>query len=243
MEILKIKDGIIQGTSIAGVPFLARIVAPNTKRLRPMIPLRRYSGVAMHDTANRNANADALMHARYVQNLENGGAGHQASYHFVVDDKQIIQLIPITEKAWHAGDGSDGRGNSEFLAIEMCEHANGDRRKTERHAQVLASALLATLGGELAKHQDFSGKWCPNVILSRKGWPEFKAVIMGMRDTAIKKGDSMEKSFTDRAKEYTVENGIFADRDWDKPLTKRQVAEALYSFQRRIVDQIQKGAK
>lgn len=177
---LIIKDGIVQDLLIDGIPIEKRIIKQKTKANRPGTKLRKYSGVCIHDTANANRGADARMHAKYVQSIEDGASGHQASYHFCVDDQRIVQILPTNEVAWHAGDGSNGRGNNEFVAIEICENSDGNRTRAERNAQVLAAALLRTLGGTLAKHQDFSGKYCPNVILGRRGWEEWKGVVMGL---------------------------------------------------------------
>ena len=34
------------------------------------------------------------------------------SFHFAVDDKEIIQCLPLNRNAWHAGDGfKDNGGN------------------------------------------------------------------------------------------------------------------------------------
>lgn len=32
------------------------------------------------------------------------------SYHFAVDDKEVIQAIPLDRHAWHSGDGTNGTG-------------------------------------------------------------------------------------------------------------------------------------
>lgn len=180
-EILTIENGVIQGTSIAGVPLVHRFARHNTGRAFPNRKLRKYSGVAMHDTGNTNAGADALAHAQFVQDVEDNKTAHASGYHFAVDDKRIVQIIPVTDVAWHAGDGSSGVGNNEYIAIELCINRDRNKAKSERNAQILAASLLATLGGELKKHQDFSGKDCPGTLLHR--WPEFRGVIMGLRDS------------------------------------------------------------
>lgn len=53
-----------------------------------------------HNTANTAKGANAESHANYLQN---SGKNNYTSYHFVVDDKEIYQLLPCNEVGWHAG--------------------------------------------------------------------------------------------------------------------------------------------
>ncbi len=57
--------------------------------------------VLVHDTANNKVGANAKAHANYV---EQGGGG--TSFHYVVGNDGIYHLIPNTEVAYHAGDGT-----------------------------------------------------------------------------------------------------------------------------------------
>lgn len=59
--------------------------------------------ITVHDTANANASADALMHSNYIRN---GSGGAETSWHYSVDDHSIYYQVPNNEIAWHAGDGS-----------------------------------------------------------------------------------------------------------------------------------------
>ena len=90
-ERLAIKDGWVQGTSIAGVPFVRHPIKLGTRRAYPGRKLRRYSGITVHDTGNTGVGTDAVAHVRWTQRIEDGtDKGHAAGAHFYVDDKRII---------------------------------------------------------------------------------------------------------------------------------------------------------
>lgn len=172
---MKIENGIIKESQIGGVKFSIQIIKRLTGRNRPGIPMKpRYT--VYHETSNESPGANAAMHQRYLQNLENNPAGTQVSYHFVVDDREIIQCIPINEVAWCQGDGS-GPGNSYGISIEQCVNSDGNRKKAEYNAVILHRALIKKLGLELRKHQDFNGKTCPLKILNEGRWAEIKSRI------------------------------------------------------------------
>lgn len=42
------------------------------------------------------------------------------SYHYIVDDKQIVNFVPDNEKCYHCGDGENGPGNATSIGIERC---------------------------------------------------------------------------------------------------------------------------
>lgn len=179
IEPLPINKGVVQGDNIEGVPFTATIVSPKgVKNVRTGQSLREFKGVTIHNTANLKASAED--HSKWLQSVENADSQY-ISVHFFVDENSITQTVPINEVCYHAGDGN-GDGNHATIAVEICE--DGNTAKAEANAKVLAAALLATFPGMLLyKHQDWSGKWCPRVILNRGGWPKFKQDILDLLDT------------------------------------------------------------
>ena len=182
---LTIKDGYIQDKEILGVPVKVLPISVNTGRCRPRIAMVPWHTV-YHDTANKNVGANARMHQRYVQNHENDPKGAQISYHFAVDDKEIIQLIPLNEVAWCQGDGN-GNGNMHGISVEQCINADGDAGKAEDNACKLHGALLATYPSmRLTKHQDWTGKWCPGQILNRGAWGSTVSEIMKYKESLTK---------------------------------------------------------
>ena len=105
--------------------------------------------ITIHNTANAAKGAGAESHGLYM--TKNGGQNSQVSYHFVVDDALIVQLLPETETAWHAGDGANGTGNRKSLAIEICENPESDLRKATDNAAELTALLMKRWGVPLER--------------------------------------------------------------------------------------------
>jgi|SRR5690625_1698715 len=76
-----------------------------------------------HETANNNAGADN--HFQYFNNIT-----FQASAHTFIDDKKILEIIPLNEKAWHVQYNQDkrvlglGYANDNAIGIELCRPGN-----------------------------------------------------------------------------------------------------------------------
>lgn len=126
--------------------------------------------VVIHNTA---MDASAENEAKYVHSGKGG-----VTYHYAVDDKEAIQLLPHNKSGWHAGDGGKKDGGRYGIAIEICYSKSGGARydKSEDNAAHLAAQILKQEGlsiTALSKHQDWSGKYCPHRMLSRNGWPAF----------------------------------------------------------------------
>jgi N-acetylmuramoyl-L-alanine amidase CwlA len=82
---------------------VVKMIVPDDRRL----PGDSHEGIqfiTIHDTANTDA--DALAHA-LIQYKGEYAAEKDVSWHFQTDDEGVIQSIPITEYAWHAGDGKN----------------------------------------------------------------------------------------------------------------------------------------
>jgi N-acetylmuramoyl-L-alanine amidase CwlA len=147
------------------------MLAPSGSRCRSGRKLADFKGVTIHNTGNAAKGADALAHAKYLQG---GGANSPASWHYCVDEKTITRSIPETEIAWHAGDGSQGSGNTKTVAIEICMNADGDIRAATDRAAELAAYILRRRGycaaaKYLFQHHHWTGKNCPQKI--REGIP------------------------------------------------------------------------
>lgn len=129
--------------------------------------------IVVHNTAN---DASARNEIQYMINNRN-----EVSYHYAVDDKEIVQGIPENRNAWHAGDGGNGVGNRQGIAIEICYSKSGGARFDA--AEVLAAKFIASKLKEkgwgidkVTKHQDYSNKYCPHRTLD-KGWQRFLNMI------------------------------------------------------------------
>lgn len=129
--------------------------------------------IVVHNTAN---DASARNEIQYMINNRN-----EVSYHYAVDDKEIVQGIPENRNAWHAGDGGNGVGNRQGIAIEICYSKSGGARFDAAEAlaaKFIASKLKQKGWGidKVTKHQDYSNKYCPHRTLD-KGWQRFLNMI------------------------------------------------------------------
>lgn len=178
---LSIVDGIIQDDFLGRVPIVRSIIEPqgNVRNVRTLIALDGPIGVTIHNTGNSNPSADALAHAAWLDGVE-AGDGDYIGAHFFVDAQRIVQVLPINEVSYHAGDGM-GRGNGATVSIEICETAPYE--ECEAVAAMLAAALMDTLGVEnLYTHEMFNGKYCPRLILVREhGWEDFVGRVASFR--------------------------------------------------------------
>lgn len=161
--------GIIKKDYIYGVPFKVDLIPESNGTSRPGYPMiPEY--ITIHNTGNKKADAEA--NSEWLDKTTK-----YVSWHFTVDDKQIIQELPINENAWHAGDGKDGTGNRKSIGIEICEYEGIDWEKAKNNACKLIKFLIKnvkTLKGIdcIVPHQHWSGKYCPHKILD-EGWDKF----------------------------------------------------------------------
>lgn len=153
---------------VPGVPFRVALI-PKGNRNRPGYPMTP-AWVTVHETANTRPGANAEMHRQFVWN---GGGREGVSFHFVVDDREVIQLLPLTENAWHAGDGPNGPGNRTSVAIETCVNSDADWNRTLQNLVALVAELCRVLRlgtDRVVQHNRWSGKDCPARIRREGRW-------------------------------------------------------------------------
>lgn len=131
------------------------------------------SCIVVHNTAN---DASARNEISYM--ISNN---QEVSFHYAVDDKEVVQGIPENRNAWHCGDGANGKGNREGIAIEICYSKSGGDRftKAEQNAVDLIVDILKRYNwsiDKVTKHQDYNGKYCPHRTLDM-GWDRFIKMI------------------------------------------------------------------
>lgn len=127
--------------------------------------------ITIHNTGN---SAAAQNEIKYMQkNASN------TSFHIAVDDKEAILGIPLNRNAWHAGDGSVGKGNRESIGIEICYSTD---YKSDRHEKAFYNAieitkqLMQQFGipiENVKQHYDWSKKNCPHRIRKEDTWQKF----------------------------------------------------------------------
>ncbi len=130
-------------------------------------------GICVHNTSN---DASAENEIAYMT-----GNNLSTSFHYAVDDKEVIQGMKKNRNAFHAGDGREGEGNREFIGLEICYSRSGGDRfiKAEKNAAEFIASKLKQYGWDISrvrKHQDFSGKYCPHRTLDM-GWQRFLDMI------------------------------------------------------------------
>lgn len=126
------------------------------------------SYITIHNTAN---DASANNEISYMRTNNTS-----TSFHFAIDDKEVVQGLPLNRNGWHAGDGN-GTGNRKTIGIEICYSLSGGSRftKAEQNAAKFTAQLLKERGWDISrvkKHQDWSGKYCPHRTLDM-GWTRF----------------------------------------------------------------------
>jgi N-acetylmuramoyl-L-alanine amidase CwlA len=135
---------------------------------------RKIEYIVIHETGNAGRNADAASHNHYLHEEANN---QQKSWHYTVDDHEIYYHIPDNEVAFHAGDGlSKDGGNLNGIGIEMCINPENDYEQTLKNTAKLTAMLLKAYDldiGSVKKHQDFSGKDCPERLLEAGRWDDF----------------------------------------------------------------------
>src|SRR5690625_4782874 len=137
----------------------------------PGTNLKKY--IVIHETANTRKGANANAHAR----LQASGNSRQASWHYQVDDKEIVQSFDDNKQCWHAG---NRYYNQNSIGIEICVNSDGDFKKAVDNAAKLVRYLMKKYNipeSRVIQHNAASGKNCPaNLRSGKKGitWTDFK---------------------------------------------------------------------
>ncbi len=182
--------------------------------------------IVVHNTAN---DASAKNEVAYMINNNN-----KVSFHYAIDDKEIVQGIPENRNAWHAGDGN-GQGNRKGIGIEICYSKSGGKRFEE--AEKLAAKFIAYKLNEkswgidkVKKHQDFSGKYCPHRTLDM-GWQRFLNMVQAELNK-LKEEDKVNRdkpsSWAKEAWEWAKKAGI---TDGSRPkdnATREEIITMIY---------------
>ena len=143
----------------------------NIKCPYSMIP----TGITVHNTAN---DASASNEINYM--IRNNDYN---SFHFAVDDKEIVQGLPLDRNGFHASDGANGVGNRKTIGIEICYSKSGGDSflKAEQNAVDLIVYLLKKYNWDISsvkRHYDYAPdkKKCPHRTMDL-GWDRFLNMI------------------------------------------------------------------
>jgi len=191
--------------------------------------------IVVHNTAN---DASARNEVAYM--IRNND---KVSFHYAIDDKEIIQGIPENRNAWHAGDGANGQGNRKGLSIEICYSKSGGKRFEE--AEKLAAKFIAYELKEkgwgidkVKKHQDFSGKYCPHRTLDM-GWQRFLDMVKSELDK-LKGGTTVAEknvpsSWAKEAWEWAKKEGITDGSRPKDTATREEIITMLRNYDQKVV--------
>ena len=208
------------------------------KIVQNLVPASKYSikcpysmtpeFIVVHNTAN---DASARNEIAYMISNNN-----QVSFHYAVDDKEIVQGIPENRNAWHAGDGASGPGNRKGIGIEICYSKSGGQRFIE--AEKLATKFIAYKLKEkgwgidrVKKHQDFSGKYCPHRTLDM-GWQRFLGMVQNELDklkggATVVAEKNVPSSWAKEAWEWAKKEGLLDGTRPKDGLTREEFAVVL----------------
>lgn len=163
-------------SGIGSVPVITDFISKGTEG-RPG-QLRKIRYIVIHETGNAGRNAHAASHNNY---LHETALSQQKSWHYTVDDHEIYYHVPDNEIAFHAGDGLEkGGGNLNGIGIEMCINPENDYEQTLINTAKLTAMLLKAYDLDIDRvktHCDFSGKNCPDILLSEGRWDEFIGMV------------------------------------------------------------------
>ena len=184
---------------------------------------RSATRIVIHNTAN---DAPAKNEIAYMHRNDN-----EVSFHFAVDDNEIIQGIDLERNAWHAGDGR-GTGNMEGIAIEICYSKSGGERfeKAQENAAELTAYLLKKYGwgiDKVTKHEDYSGKHCPHRTLDDYGWDYFLQLVKNN----MQEDDKPEVTEpADKKSDEEIAKEVIAGKWGNGAARKQSLTDAGYDF-------------
>ena len=179
--------------------------------------------IVVHNTAN---DASAKNEIAYMISTNVA-----TSFHFAVDDKEIVQGIPLDRTAFHAGDGRTGKGNRYGIGIEICYSKSGGDRfiEAEKNAVKLIVYLLKKYNLDISAvitHQECSGKYCPHRTLDL-GWERFKNMI----SFELEAKDMDEPSaWAKEAWQWATAKGYLDGTNPKGTVTREMLAQVLYNL-------------
>lgn len=157
-----------------------------------------------------------------------------ASAHYFVDSKQIVQSVLTEDTAWHCGATTYKHNkcrNTNSIGVEICSKKNGVGayyfdEEAVNNAVNLVKALMKKYNipiGNVLRHYDVTGKICPAPFVHySKQWDDFKTACGGkskqkidMQANIEKVQNRLEKPFEEKTIAY-INNYKYASEIWDR---------------------------
>lgn len=165
-----------ENSNIDGIPLIYLPLEKNFSQGVTIVP----EYIIIHDTGNRGVGATARANRNYFNTTE-----REASAHFVVDDKEIVQALTSTSRAWHIGDGKQqtNASNSNSIGIELCVNSDGNFGTTFENGIKLTKYLMKKYdipAENVIRHYDATKKICPRIMIEDDPtlWTRFKQEIV-----------------------------------------------------------------
>lgn len=173
--------------------------------------------ITVHETDNTSKGAGAINHGKYINN------GSSTTWHYSVDDTNIVKHFDESIQCWHCGDGR-GNGNLNSIGVEMCVNSDSDFNKTILNTVDLIKYLMNKFNipiENVVPHNKWSGKNCPRNILAGKptNWAGFKHLI------ATNSNDRVDSETL-----YRVQIGAYSNRSNAERLVKELKLKGYDSF-------------
>lgn len=159
------------------------LVASGKYSIKCPYTMSKPTSITVHNTAN---DATAENEIKYMITNDN-----KVSFHYAVDDKEIVQGIADNRNAWHCGNTT---GNRNSLSVEICYSKSGGDKFTkaeENAAEFIASKLkqYSLKVSNVTTHKAWNGKDCPHRTLSL-GWDRFIKMIQKYYDGSASSSNS-----------------------------------------------------
>ncbi|PWL52413.1 MAG: hypothetical protein DBY38_10795 [Clostridium cadaveris] len=207
---------------INGIPIKKMLIDMNYSKGVTISP--KY--IVIHDTDNRSFGAGAIANRNYFANHPNA----QASAHFTVDDRNIVQVLEETWRGWHIGDRYPGvkpnrpeANNSNTIGIEITVNPDSNFDTAMKNAIELTKYLMFKHNipaSNVITHNDATGKICPRMMLEDRPtlWPTFKSAVGSSASNPSGPSDSNPES-----------SGIFGAIKNVEAIVNTSVRESVYS--------------
>lgn len=164
--------------------------------------------ITVHNTGNPKSTAQN--ERDWLDNPKNTG---MTAWHYVADQKEVIQAIPDNEICYHAGDGKNGLGNTTSIGVEICEFGDFEV-SLKRAVQFIALKLHEKNKGieSVTTHNRWIGKNCPSLLLPR--WQEFLNMIQKELDLLNKPVSNGIVKWKQVIIQDALDSGLLTDSSW-----------------------------
>lgn len=130
----------------------------------PDLPLESVDYIVIHSTACLDVTA-----LQFYDNLNSSVQEREASVHFFIDDKNVVQCLPTNMQSWNCGTKNPkiAATNLNTLAIEICEFTDPAKQvKAINNAADFVEDVLSKQfpDAKIVTHRSIAPTKCPHII-------------------------------------------------------------------------------